>query len=149
MATKPHISDDNIAAVVALYRGGKTMKEITAITGVGQRTVYRWVKRYKDGGETSNPVHKPRSGRGRKVSQRTLSIIKREVERDPHLTAKALREKNPTVLGDVSVRTVQRSLHDDLGYRSCKPRPKPLITTHQKENRVKFCRKYINWNICK
>lgn len=148
MATKPPITEKKISSLIDLYKGGKTVKEIVNITGVKQRTVYRWLKRFRDGGEASSPVHKTRPGRGRKVSCRTLHAMKRQLDCEPSLTAKELKEKNP-ILADLSVRTIQRSIHEDLKYNSRKARPKPMITKKQKENRVKFCKKYSDWDINK
>lgn len=39
-------------------------KIIINITGVRQTVVYRWVQRFKDGCEMSDPVHKTWPGRG-------------------------------------------------------------------------------------
>ena len=79
MVIKLPITDNKIASVISLFKGGKTIKEVVNITGVKQRTVYRWVKRFRDGGEASTPEHKTRPGRGRKVSCRTLHTMKREI----------------------------------------------------------------------
>lgn len=148
MTTKPPISDEQITFVIMLFKGGKSVNEIVNLTGVKQRTVYRWLKRFRDGGEACTPVHKARPGRGRNVSQRTLHSVKRQLDCNPHLTAKEMKEKNP-FLANVSVRTIQRRIHDDLGYRSCEARPKSLLTEIQRENRVKFCKKYSDWDIHK
>lgn len=37
-------------------------KETDHITCTGETTGYRWVKRFMDAGETSNPEHKTRPG---------------------------------------------------------------------------------------
>ncbi|MPD06228.1 hypothetical protein E2C01_102025 [Portunus trituberculatus] len=50
------------------------------------------------------------------MSKRTLKVLQRQVEAEPGITAKELKEKNPQLLQNVSVRTIQRRLKDDLCY---------------------------------
>lgn len=147
MASKPPTTSDDISAIVALLNGGHSNQEISNITGVKLRTVQRWVKRYRDGGEVLTPTHRKRVGMTRKTSARTLNIIKRQTDCNPRVTAKELKEQNPALLGEVSLRTVQRRLHEDLHYRSCRPRLKPHLTEKQIKNRVLFCKNYKDWSL--
>lgn len=41
---------DKIAAIVALFKAGHSVKEISENTGVAVRSVQRWLKGFKDGG---------------------------------------------------------------------------------------------------
>lgn len=77
------------------------MRDMTNTTGLRQSTVLRWVRRFRDNGETSNPVHKG-PGRGKIVTHPTMNFIKSQIECDPRLTAEELKEQNPCVLGAVS-----------------------------------------------
>lgn len=104
------------------------------------------MKRFKDSGEAIPPTPLPKPGRPRKTTFRTRQLISRQVSKDPRLTARDLKEKNPQLLADVSVRSVQQLLHDDLGYRSFCARKKPLLTALQKKKRVNFCKKYLAWS---
>jgi len=136
----------DISAVVSLYKGGKKTPEIVEITQLHERTVQRLIAKFQENGENYDPVPKPRSGRPRLVSKRSLGVVRRQVEANPRLTARELKESNPNILGGVSIRCVQKILHDDLGYRSCRPRRKPLVTAAQKHKRLQFCKKYGVWN---
>lgn len=46
-------------------------------------------------------------------------------------------------MAHVSVRTVQRRLHDDLKFSHHTARKKPIVTLEQRKNRIAFCK-----NIC-
>ena len=133
---------EDVGAVIALYKAGHRRKEIVAQTGVHPKTVTRLIRRFKDNGETYLPVPKPRPGRPCSITPRTKQLISRQVFNNPRLSARELKEKNPLLLGHVSVRNVQRVLHDDLGYKSFKARRKPMLTKQQMERRMQFCTKY-------
>lgn len=64
----------------------------------------------------------------------------------PCITAPELKEKNPVLLGHVSVRTVPRCLHDDLKFSHHTARKKPIVTLKHRKNRVAFCKKYLQWD---
>ena len=132
--------------IIALVKAGHDLAFIAQQTGVRLRTVQRIVKRFRDTGEASVPAPLPKPGRPRLTSARTRSVIARQVNKDPKLTARELKEKNPKLLGNVSLRSVQQLLHDDLGYKSYRARKKPLLNELQKAKRVRFCKKYLNWS---
>lgn len=68
------------------------------------------------------------------ISTQSFCIIDRQVEANPTLTAKQIKENN-TFLDNAAVRTIQRHL---LGYKQVTARKKPLITTQQREKRLGF-----------
>ncbi|KAG7171129.1 putative Transposase-containing protein 15 [Homarus americanus] len=138
---------DDIAAVIALYKANHVLREISAQTGVALRVVQNLVKRFRDLGEDELPAPLPKSGRPKLLSPRTLKVISRQVRSNPSLTAREVKERNPRLLSHVSLRCVQQALHDDLGFKSFHARRKPLLTKRQKENRVKFCKKYEVWDL--
>ena len=144
-----HSTQEQLASIVSLYKSGEAVKEISRIVGLAERTVQKWIKRYSEDGGEETPTHGKRSGRPLKITQRTTNTIRRQVEVKPRLSAKEIKENNPLLLADVSVRTVQRTLHDRLRYRSCRPRRKPLLTSRQIKNRIAFCRKYSEWDVSK
>ncbi|KAG7163409.1 putative Transposase-containing protein 5 [Homarus americanus] len=138
---------DDIAAVIALYKANHVLREISAQTGVALRVVQNLVKRFRDLGEDELPAPLPKSGRPKLLSPRTLKVISRQVRSSPSLTAREVKERNPCLLSHVSLRCVQQALHDDLEFKSFRARRKPLLTKRQKENRVKFCKKYEVWDL--
>lgn len=149
MAARPQINSDKIAEIVALYKDGKPLKDISNSAGVKLRTVQRWVKRFRDGGGVSLPGHKEHPGKAKKINQRTLNVIRRQLEVNPRLTAKEIQQGNPNLLASVSLRTVQHYIHDDLQYLSHRPLPKPELTERQRRNRLIFAKKYKEWDVVK
>ena len=125
------------------------MRRICEQKGLSERTVYRWIRRYEEGDPDSIPTPKPKTGRPRKIKPATLRLIHRQLKKDPSLTAREIKDKNTRVLGDVSLRTVQERIHDDLLLRSYKARKKPLLNIRQKQQRIAFAKKYLVWDPAK
>ena len=144
MGNKKRLSQETIAQIIALKSAGHQAKEISAMTGVCIRQVHFWVARFREGGSIDTPTHKERGHRPKKTSSRAENILKRDIEKNPRLTARKVKENNPGVFSGVSVRTVSRRLHD-LEYRSHRPAKKPLLTRIQKRRRVDFAKKYLVW----
>ncbi|KAK3887812.1 hypothetical protein Pcinc_008091 [Petrolisthes cinctipes] len=76
----------------------------------------------------------------------TLKVVQRQVEFNPKITAKEIKEKNPQPLQGASVRTIQRLLRDDLHFDHRSFRRKPLVTEVQRKKRINFCKKYLEWD---
>ena len=62
------------------------------------------------------PCLKKIPGRPKKTSNRAETLLKKAIEKSPSKTARKLKEVNPGVFGEVSVRTVNRRL-SNLGYK--------------------------------
>ena len=94
-----------------------------------------------------NKVPKQRFGGGRKkkTSNATDTLIKREVQKNPRLTALELKNLHPELLENVAVRTIQHRLQKSLGLPSRKAAKKPLLTERMKKQRIAFAKKYIHW----
>ena len=93
------------------------------------------------------PAKKKPPGNTRKTSLRTLRVVHREVERNPRVSARKIREDNLGLLGNVSVRILSRHIHDDLQYLSYAARPKPVVIVAQQEKRLAFCERMKAWTI--
>ena len=141
MGKRKDLSKEDIASIINLYKVKTPTKDIAKIVGVSERTVQAWTKRFRDAGQLVIPHHKGRPGKARKTSHRSLAILKREVITNPRMTARMLKEQNPHLLDNVSVRTVRRRLHDDLHFRSHRPVKKPFLTPPQQARRVAFPKK--------
>lgn len=139
------LSSEKIAQIIALHKANVQTKEIADVIGISERSVQRWVKSFKDGGSKEVPKHLPRTHPRRKIGPRTLNLIKRQVESNPRLTARLLKEDNPNLLGEVSERSVRRCVHDTLGFNTCSPRRKPILTFRQRNKRVSFAKRYLQW----
>ena len=146
--SKVRTSSEKISAVVELYKAGIKNEQISAQTGVKVRTVRNLIARFKEGGGRSLPVHRHGGGKPRKISPITQRSLQRQVRRNPTLTARALKEQNQQTLGEVSIRTIQETLHD-AGYRKVAARRKPAITPSQRKKRIAFAKKYSEWDLAK
>ena len=73
------------------------------------------------------------------------TLIKREVQKNPRLTALELKNLHSELLEDVAVRTIQHRLQKALGLPSCKAAKMPLLTERMKKQRIAFAKKYIHW----
>ena len=71
--------------------------------------------------------------------------MKRELEKNPRVSARKVKQNNPEIFGECSVRTVNRRIAD-LGYTSHRPVKKPLLALKQRKNRVAFAKKYLQWD---
>lgn len=145
--SKPYTSNDNIVRVIECFKLGLSTKEINQQTGVNQVTIRRLVNKFKASGERELPRHRHGGGWCPKINKRTLAHIRRQVEKSPTLTAKWLKEQNPMLLKEVSVRTIQNNIHTKLKYRKMRARCKPFISEVQRTKRFEFAHKYKSWTI--
>ena len=106
-----YTSRDNIVRVVELHKVGKKQQEIANLTGITRSTVGRIIQRWRKGGSgDAVPEHKHGGGKALKISPKCLRLIKRKLDICPSLTAKELKEKNPKLLNDVSIRAIQENI---------------------------------------
>jgi len=101
-----HLKSDQIAAITALCKEGKSNTEISNTTGISLRSVQRWTTKFHDCGDTDPPLQKKQPGKPQKTSKRTLNVLRRQVDSQPRITAPELKERNPVLLADVSVKTI-------------------------------------------
>ncbi|XP_050699101.1 uncharacterized protein LOC126986769 [Eriocheir sinensis] len=141
------LSRDDIAAISALHQAGHSTRAISDQAGVSVRQVQRYVKRTGELGGNKIPAKKKPPGNTRKTSLRTLRVVHREVQRNPRVSARKIREDNLGLLSNVSVRTLSRRIHDDLQYLSYAARPKPVVTVAQEKKRLAFCDRMKDWTI--
>jgi transposase len=72
------------ARVILLTGEGKTVPEVMKATGLGQKAVYEWRRRYVREG-LAGLLDRPRPGQPRKVTpEKAAEILKRTVEEIPH-----------------------------------------------------------------
>lgn len=147
MARKRILSQDTISRIYALHKAGFGAKAIVAETGLAQRTVERWLQRCRTAVGDTTPTHLPKSGRPRKCSRKTLRVIKHQLHASPTKSAREIKETFPTLLSNVSIRTVQRYALKDLDLPTRKSAKKPLLTASHKANRVIFANKIKAWPV--
>ena len=132
-----------ISQIILLHKQDIGYNEIAQSVGVSRRTVQRWVTRFKKEGEAAIPTRGAPPGGIRKLTpadERHLRIL---IERNPRASAKQLKEENPGLLSSVSVRTIRRTLHDRMRYKSFSPKQKPLLTKRHKRNRLAYAKRVL------
>nr|BDT62741.1 MAG: hypothetical protein [Metapenaeus ensis nimavirus] len=93
----------DLAVIAALYRCGKSNKEISEESGISSRSVQRWTKYFHETGSNEIPITKKHSGRPCSVPPRILRLVQREIEKNPRITSKELKKKNPKLLDDTQL----------------------------------------------
>ena len=102
MVNAKRITPCQIAVMTALHKAGKDTAYISIETGVSIRSVRRWIKRFKDSPTGDVELQPKPKGRPKLTGPRALRIIKRQVDANPSITSRELKEKNPGILGMVS-----------------------------------------------
>ena len=78
-----------VGGIAYLCKAGHNNKYISNLTGIPLRTVQHWTKKFRDNDfKDIVPLHKKRTGKPHKLSIRTLSVLKREVDKSPRITAR-------------------------------------------------------------
>jgi len=105
-ARRPYTSREDILRIVELHKAGLSCVRISAQLNIKERTVQNLVKKY--GACTPDQIPEKRHGGGvpKKQCPRTLILLKRQVDANPTVTARRLKELNPLLLGETSVRTI-------------------------------------------
>ena len=149
MGKKSDISGPTMAQMVCLKELGYTTKVISERCGVCPRSVRRWIAVYNCQDRHTLPTQKKRPGKPKKTGKLVVNIVKRELEKNPRVSARKVKQNNPEIIGECSIiRTVNRRI-SDLGYTSHHPVKKPLLTLKQRKNRVAFAKKYLQWDMIK
>ena len=68
--------------------------------------------------------------------------MKREILKNPFMSATELKKNNPNLLHDVSIRTIQHRLQKELRLPAHRASKKPLLTMKMRGKRMQFARKY-------
>lgn len=115
-------------------------KELHARTNMPLRTIYDTKRRYM---QQLPADRKNGSGRPSTLSRNDSRRICQLAHHHPHWSAaqiKNVAEERGTPV--VSTRTIQRKLKES-GYVKLVPRKVPLLTPRHKEQRIEFCRQYL------
>jgi len=136
-----YTSDEEKVRILAWRQENVPIKVTSERSGRGKATIMRLLAAGKDLPNNTVPKHEFGGGR-KKTSPYTDTIIKRELQKNPCLTALELQNLHSELLQHVKIRTVQHRLQKDLDLPSHKPAKKPLITERTKTKRLAFAKKY-------
>lgn len=141
MGKRKELSLDIKNFIVDQYKKGKSLRNIGDLVNIKHSTVQYIVNKYKNKGSVENV---PRTGRPKKVSRREVSLVIKEVTKNPRVTRAKLAEQVALTTGTiVHPKTIGRILHCG-GYASRVPRKKPLISKKNQQLRLDFAKRYIN-----
>ena len=94
------------------------------------------------------PSRRPGSGRRKSYGAWEVGIIRRALAKNNRLTCLQLKGLYPKTIGKLARRTVNKIIHEDLGYtigKSVMAR-KPLLTNEKKEKRKQWATERRNWD---
>lgn len=142
-----NLSVEEKARILAWKYENVSTKEIAKRTGRGESTIRRLVASARGLPLNVVPPRKSASGRPRKTSSVTDTLLRREVLKNPNTTAGELKKIHPQLLHNVSERTIQHRLQKELGLPTFRPAHKPLLTRAMVKKRLSFARKYRHWTV--
>ena len=122
-----YTSDEEKTRIVAWRQENVPIKIICERSGRGKSTIMRILAAVKELPRNTVPKHKFGGGRRRKISRFTDTIMKRELQKNPRLTALGLQTLHPNMLENVTIYTVQHRLHKDLVLPSRKAVKKTFL----------------------
>jgi transposase len=142
---KKQLSQVNKSKALAWRYEDVPNHEIARRLGVNRRTISRLFAAYQKSRNGVIPKRKPGSGRCRKITEKMLTKIKKDISANPFLSAREIKTKNRKLLENVSLRTIRRVLLEDLGLPSRVAAKKPKLSEKMKRQRVAFAEKYYSW----
>ena len=119
--------------IVDLHLEGKSNAEIASRLGISGRSIWTWVKRYKNG-EGLQSRHA--GGQPRKTTAEQDMLIINFAKENPHLKTGEILERLQKEV-KCSVRTILSRLHK-AGLYCADAACKPSLTNKQKEQRLNF-----------
>ena len=116
-----YTSDEEKARIFSWRQENVPIRVINEQSGREKVTIMRLLAAAIDLPNNTVPKHKFGGGRKKKTSPHTDTIIKRELQKNPRLTALQLQNLHPELLQQAKIRSVQCRLQKDLDLPSCKP----------------------------
>lgn len=133
------------ARALTLLEQGMPGKHVAEKLSVSRRSIYRLKMEAAKLPPNTTPQRKSGSGGKRKTTPKTDCILKREVKKNPSITAAELKNNYPELLKNVAIRTIQHRLQKDLKLPCRRAARKPLLTERMKKRRLSFAKKYQDW----
>ena len=129
------LSDQEKIQIKFFHDQGCSNREIGRKIGRSESVVRNFFKKGQNNG-----VRKSTKG-NTKLTRRQLNLIKQEATRNK-LNSTQIRNKLNL---PVTSKHVAHILRNDENIKWKKPKCKPMLKKHHKENRLKFARKYMKW----
>ena len=147
MGSSKQLSEELKNRIIKYSKDGEGYKKLSSRLIIPVSTVRNIVKKWQERGTVKV---KSRCGRLRKISERLVRSMVRNVSEKPQTTSKELQQHLASMGVSVHHSTVQRTLHkSELDGRVM--RKKTFLRQKHKKNRVKFAKEHIDkpdvfWN---
>ena len=105
-------------------------------------TISRLLVAARSNNKVGVPKRKHGSGRPKKLSDRMLNKIKKDIFDNAFLTSKQIKDKNPRLLSHVSLRTIRKVLLEYLNLKGRVAAKKQALNARMKRQRLNFVRRY-------
>ena len=128
--------------VIGMLRMRTPQKVVKRVTGVSMPTISRWWMQYLRDGVVPKARKSP--GHPTIVTLANLLTMKRALDRDPFLSAKALRSRYLS-LQHLSLTTMKKAIRTTLQLKARRPAKKPILTERMINDRLQFCHQYQDW----
>ena len=126
--------------VIFRHSQGDGYKTIAKRLNICRDTVGSIVRKYTAEGTVAIL---PGRGRRKKLSSTARRFLRRQIEKNPRVTAKELHKDLAATGIEVSVHTVRRTLHAE-GFHARTPRRTPLLTNKHKKGRLYYDQGNLN-----
>lgn len=140
MGRAKELSKDLRIRIIRRYKSGNGYKKIANALRLPVSTVQTLIKKWKT---TGSVKPKPRSGRPRKLSDKTVRKITRDVQKNPQTTSSDLQASLQEAGVQVSTSTIRRQLNSS-GLHGRIARKKPLLRAQHKKARLEYAKKHID-----
>ena len=130
------LSQDDIAAISFLHKTGQAIRAISNQTSVSVCEAKRYMKCVAELGGNKITAKKKTPRNTRETFLCTVRVVHRDVEHNPRVSARKIRQVNLGLLGNVFGRIISRCVYDDLQYLSYAARTIFVVTVAQQEKKL-------------
>jgi transposase len=132
------LNEANRGKIIGMVEAGVGVTAIARELEVDRSTIYRWIKRYREGDQTLKT--RPKSGRPRCTTRHQDEEVQQYSLDQPLLAGGAAVIKRQLRM-DCSSSTIRRRLHE-AGIHNYRPAIKPMINEEHREARLEFAQAY-------
>ncbi|GFW86552.1 transposable element Tcb2 transposase [Trichonephila clavipes] len=145
MGKAADLSDFDRGQIVMARRLGTSISETARVVGCLRSTVVSIYAKWMNDGETSNRRHGV--GRPHAIKEKSHRRLSRMMKQNrSHTVVQLTAQYNAGLSRTVPEHTVQRTLLD-MGLRSKRPTPVPLLTKRHRQLRLRWAREHHDWSM--